>query len=155
MEDGVEPKRYFRVLKELDDFKAGDIVEFIEYYSDKIYRVAHIGSKKRWAVYASDVKELTLSEVYEEVMKPEPILNDRLDAYAYGSHYAEASVQAIEAIQANMSTEAFVGYLRGNIIKYACRLGRKDKGLQEAEKIKRYAEWLVDTLKGEIVNPRR
>lgn len=57
-------------------------------------------------------------------------------------------------MQANMTPEEFRGFLKGNIIKYACRCGRKDDALKEAEKIKRYAEWLVLSLQEYEINPR-
>ena len=46
-----------------------------------------------------------------------------------------------------------MGFLRGNIIKYICRLGKKDEVTKETTKILRYAEWLDKVAKGEKVNP--
>ena len=71
----------------------------------------------------------------------------------YDAHYL-GDVQPIELMQSAMSTEAFMGFLRGNIIKYACRLGKKDDVAKETTKILRYAEWLDKVAKGEKVNPR-
>lgn len=72
----------------------------------------------------------------------------------HDTHY-QTQIQPLEAMQANMTKEEFIGFLKGNIIKYACRCGRKDEALKEAEKIQRYAEWLVVTLKGEKIDPRK
>ena len=69
------------------------------------------------------------------------------------SHYV-TSIQPIEVMQANMTHEEFIGFLKGNIMKYTCRCGRKDEPVKEAEKIKEYAKWLVQAYKGEIINPR-
>ena len=71
----------------------------------------------------------------------------------YDAHYL-GDVQPIELMQSAMSKEAFMGFLRGNIIKYACRLGKKDGVAKETTKILRYAEWLDKVAKGEKVNPR-
>lgn len=71
----------------------------------------------------------------------------------YDAHY-QGDVQPIELMQSAMSAEAFMGFLRGNIIKYACRLGKKDDVAKETTKILRYAEWLDKVAKGEKVNPR-
>ena len=71
----------------------------------------------------------------------------------YDAHY-QGDVQPIELMQSAMSAEAFMGFLRGNIIKYACRLGKKDDAAKETTKILRYAEWLDKVAKGEKVNPR-
>ena len=72
----------------------------------------------------------------------------------HDSHYQTAH-QPIEVMQANMTKEELIGFLKGNIIKYACRCGRKDDPLKEADKIKRYAGWLVDVLQGKTIDPRK
>lgn len=70
------------------------------------------------------------------------------------AHYVSLH-QPIETMQANMSPEAFQGVLRGNIIKYACRMGKKDAAEREAQKICRYAEWLLQAIQGETIDPRK
>lgn len=70
-----------------------------------------------------------------------------------GDKHYQTRIQPIETMQANMTPEEFQGFCKGNIIKYACRCGRKDEPLKEAEKIVDYAKWLVASLKGEIINP--
>lgn len=72
------------------------------------------------------------------------------------NHY-DTLHQPIETMQANMTAEAFRGYLRGNIIKYTCRMGRKDgeAELKEAKKILDYAKWLVESLEGKTIDPRK
>lgn len=72
----------------------------------------------------------------------------------YHDEHYQTDHQPIEVMQANMTGEELVGFLKGNIIKYACRCGRKDAALKEAQKIKRYAGWLVDFLEGKKINPR-
>ena len=72
----------------------------------------------------------------------------------YDAHYVSLH-QPVETMQANMSPEAFQGFLRGNIIKYACRMGKKDAAEKEAQKICRYAEWLLQAIKGETIDPRK
>ena len=62
--------------------------------------------------------------------------------------------QPIETMQSNMTHDEMIGFLKGNIIKYACRCGKKDEPLKEAEKIKQYAEWLCIVLSGGTINPR-
>lgn len=71
----------------------------------------------------------------------------------HDTHY-QTKTQPLETMQANMTHEEFIGFLKGNIIKYACRSGRKDDPLKEAEKIQRYAGWLVEAIKGNIIDPR-
>ncbi len=69
-------------------------------------------------------------------------------------HYSGRRIEAIEAMQANMTEDEFIGYLKGNIMKYICRIGRKDDPKQEVEKVVVYADWLKKVLNGEIINPK-
>ena len=73
---------------------------------------------------------------------------------AYDEHY-QGDVEPIELMQAQMTREAFMGFLRGNIIKYASRFGKKDNEstIKEAAKIRVYAEWLEVAARGDVVNP--
>ena len=75
------------------------------------------------------------------------------DADVKNKHYI-SDHQPIETMQSNMTHEELIGFLKGNIIKYACRCGKKDEPLKEAEKIKQYAEWLCIVLSGGTINPR-
>lgn len=59
-------------------------------------------------------------------------------------HYEKQNIQPWEIMERNFTTEEFVAYLKGNIIKYTLR----DKGqdLLDAEKIKHYAEKLIEVI---------
>lgn len=59
-------------------------------------------------------------------------------------HYEELNIQPWEIIERNFTTEEFVAYLKGNIIKYTLR--DKGQALTDAEKIKHYAEKLIEVL---------
>lgn len=72
----------------------------------------------------------------------------------YDEHY-QTEHQPIEVMQANMTQDEFMGYLKGNITKYVLRMGRKDDVKKEAAKIRRYAQWLEQAVNGEIINPRK
>ena len=50
-----------------------------------------------------------------------------------------------------MTPAAFQGFLRGNIIKYAARLGKKDDPIKESAKLLQYAIWLHQSVGGEEV----
>lgn len=62
-------------------------------------------------------------------------------------HYKQTSKQPIELMHELLTHEQFIGFLHGNIIKYALRLGYKDDRVKEAEKIEQYASWLVSILR--------
>lgn len=82
-----------------------------------------------------------------DVSQIEPYLTSvRLDVSS-NPHY-QTAVQPIETMQANMTREELIGFLKGNIIKYVCRCGRKDDVPKETAKIKQYAEWLDEVANG-------
>lgn len=70
------------------------------------------------------------------------------------THYQVGSKQPIEIMQEVMSPEEFQGFCRGNVIKYALRLGHKDDPVKEAGKIEQYAKWLRMALEGKTIDPR-
>lgn len=59
-------------------------------------------------------------------------------------HYEELNIQPWEIMERNFTTEEFVAYLKGNIIKYTLR--DKGQALTDAEKIKHYAEKLIKVI---------
>lgn len=60
-------------------------------------------------------------------------------------HYEKLNIQPWEIMERNFTTEEFVAYLKGNIIKYTLR--DKGQAVTDAEKIKHYAEKLIEVLK--------
>jgi hypothetical protein len=58
------------------------------------------------------------------------------------SHYTSGAVECIDAIEAALGPEGFIAFLRGQVIKYNWRLGRKDAPPQDAGK----AKWYMDKL---------
>lgn len=60
-------------------------------------------------------------------------------------HYETLNIQPWEIMEANFTTEEFIAYLKGNIIKYTLR--SKGQDLSDAEKIKHYAEKLIEVQK--------
>lgn len=70
-------------------------------------------------------------------------------------HYnAAGDFQPIEVMQASMPPEQFIGFLRGNVIKYTMRAGRKDDMRREIDKVIQYATWWRQAVDGKIIDPR-
>lgn len=59
-------------------------------------------------------------------------------------HYADRKYQSILVMEDSMSTEAFKGYLKGNVMKYISRAGKKDKTSQDLNKAATYLQWLIE-----------
>ncbi|UVX31488.1 nucleotide kinase [Klebsiella phage VLCpiA1e] len=66
------------------------------------------------------------------------------DAVNSPKHYASGSVECIEAIKASMSSEAFCGYLKGNVQKYLWRYEKKVAPLEDLHKAQVYLRWLIE-----------
>lgn len=62
-----------------------------------------------------------------------------------GEHYKQMGVQPWDVID-TWPIEQQIGYHRGNVLKYTMRLGNKDERLQEAKKIRHYADKLIEVL---------
>lgn len=63
------------------------------------------------------------------------------------SHYTSGKVECIDAIEAALGPEGFIAFLRGQVLKYNWRLGKKDAPAQEAGKAKWYMDLLERKLK--------
>jgi|TARA_R110000824_G_scaffold104160_2_gene247171 hypothetical protein len=63
-------------------------------------------------------------------------------------HYNQGGVECIEAIESMLSVEEFIGYLRGNSLKYRWRFRYKN-GLQDLEKAMWYEKKLEILLRKE------
>jgi hypothetical protein len=59
-----------------------------------------------------------------------------------GTHYKDMALQPWDVMQAVMSHEEFVGFLKGNIIKYSMRAGLKQGANDDAEKARHYRQKL-------------
>jgi hypothetical protein len=55
-----------------------------------------------------------------------------------GNHYKDMGMQPWEVMRAVLTDEEFIGFLKGNVIKYAMRQGKKSGADDDAEKAKHY-----------------
>jgi hypothetical protein len=61
-------------------------------------------------------------------------------------HYKAGGIETIDFIEAKLTREEFIGYLKGNALKYASRVGKKDDAEVDAGKMAWYAMKLRDML---------
>tara|TARA_R100000152_G_C6733521_1_gene157928 strand:- start:247 stop:555 length:309 start_codon:yes stop_codon:yes gene_type:complete len=64
------------------------------------------------------------------------------DLVNHPAHYNNGKIECIEAIEAMLTHEEFIGYLRGNSLKYRWRFRYKN-GIQDLDK----ADWYENKLK--------
>jgi hypothetical protein len=68
-------------------------------------------------------------------------MNRADDMQVSGTHYKDMPIQPWAVMEAVLTHDEFVGFLKGNIIKYSLRAGRKD-GSDDAGKAKHYLQKL-------------
>lgn len=74
---------------------------------------------------------------------PKPIVN----LVDHPQHYNQSDeIECIDAIEAALGREQFIGFLRGQVIKYTWRLGLKDDPVQDASKVQWYQNKLIEVL---------
>ena len=98
---------------------------------------------------ACESKHPYLGGLVGEVTLPDPPF--------YDEHYASMEgLEPIELMQLVLSLPEFVGFLKGNIIKYTLRAGKKQGEAAEKDvaKAKRYTEWLMKLGYKMPINPK-
>lgn len=70
-------------------------------------------------------------------------------------HYNNGKVECIEAIEASMSNEEFIGYLKGNALKYLWRYRYKQNAVADLEKSNWYLSRLTDFYKDNDIDSER
>lgn len=87
-----------------------------------------------------------LSE-YFELAEDEPAVKEDTqevsDNVNSPKHYASQSIECIVAMEAMLSKEEFIGYLRGNIFKYQWRYKQKN-GMEDLKKAQWYQSKLIE-----------
>lgn len=70
------------------------------------------------------------------------------------SHYTKGGIDTIDFMEAKMTFEEYIGFMRGNVIKYISRSSFKGQEIKDLKKAAWYLNRLIDTLemKQEIKN---
>jgi len=69
------------------------------------------------------------------------------DKQVGGTHYKDLDITPWEVMEVLLTPEEFRGFLKGNIIKYAMRQGKK--GSDDGNKAKHYKEKIEEIIKKE------
>lgn len=119
----------------------------VEFPSDKIQRFMNLG---RWFIF----KDGELWAVTDDVRKHKDVPEDspREGTPEEATHY-KGAVEPLELMAKTMTKEEFIGFLKGNAIKYAFRAGRKkgESPEKDATKFKIYSEWLSRVYKNQPI----
>ncbi len=103
-------------------------------------RVKEIGRDPKFQVQWLDVEEDE-----EDVPNEHPVFGDT-NMVDNPPHYNNGSIECIEAIEAMLSRDEYIGYLRGNALKYMWRFRYKQKPFEDLRKARWYEERLIKFL---------
>ncbi len=96
--------------------------------------------------FAQTVDDFKIPPMYPDVPPGHP---------RKASHYQLTLLQPLEIMQRTMTKEEFIGFLKGNIIKYSIRGGHKEGESPEKDltKVNTYHRWLILAEQGQMINP--
>lgn len=63
-----------------------------------------------------------------------------------GSHYKDMTIQPWQLMEIVLTPEEFIGFLKGNILKYSLRQGKKAGADDDGAKALHYAQKLAEIL---------
>lgn len=112
-------------------FVIGELVEITKVYQDGRSYDAMNDEGDWWAVEESEISDVGFT-----------LPKDKPDMVNSPSHYGSGSIECIEYIEDFLTTEEYIGYLRGNIAKYNHRWRYKG-GLQDLKKSQYYHNRLI------------
>jgi len=69
------------------------------------------------------------------------------DLQVSGNHYKDMPIQPWHVMESVLTREEFIGFLKGNVIKYSLRAGRKE-GSDDAGKARHYMQKLSEVTNG-------
>lgn len=116
----------------LHGFAHGQIVEIVSIIKlpSEGYGYKAKDEKDTWLVVEGDISDRTFDPPSQ---KPDMVNSP--------AHYGNGKIECIEYIEDFLTTEEYVGYLRGNIAKYLHRFRYKN-GVEDLKK----AEWYLNRL---------
>ena len=132
-ERGWKEGDLFTYISDDGYFPEGDIIELVEDDGDNCPLFRSVESGDAYFVYTFEVKPY-MAPVEDKDMVNSP------------SHYNSGDIECIDAIEAALTPEEFVGYLKGNQLKYIWRMGKKGDAAQDLDKSMWYGRKLMETI---------
>lgn len=129
-------------------FKVGDKVRVTEYSNKSYIGLQGVITEISDGPYPISVD---LGNVGNHAISPQQLTHDdKPSEYEQDTglidkqeHYTANGIQPIDLMKQNFTSEAFQGFLEGNIIKYVLRHRRKNK-VEDLRKAMTYLTWLIE-----------
>lgn len=137
----------FEVVEDSVGFNIGTTVTFIREDEHGVHIMAwfkgvtKFGRVDEWPVLLTRVVPYV-----EETTPTSKALYGEEDMVNSPSHYNSGDIECIDAIEAALTPEEFVGYLKGNQLKYIWRMGKKGDAAQDLDKSMWYGRKLMETI---------
>ena len=93
-----------------------------------------------------DFRKVLGPQAWRTAAPSSPVRAD--DVQVDGSHYKDMSMQPWTVMESVLTRDEFIGFLKGNIIKYAMRAGQKAGATKDGEKARHYKQKLDEVLNG-------
>ena len=151
---------YYVVKGDTYLFPKGTIVRREVSFTDDKDTVRFIVGNKMGYLSPADVEEIPPVQPLAQIVDDFEIPPSDTPEVPQGhprksSHYQLTLLQPLEIMQRTMTKEEFIGFLKGNIIKYSIRGGHKEGESPEKDltKVNTYHRWLRLAEQGQMINP--
>ena len=159
MEPNVQPKKlsmsakireYLRTNPKEKPQKVAEVlgVKLALVYAVKKYDKDRAARAKKKKVAVS--KHLPVYDKITEILQRPDTLPEvkplTVSMVNHPPHYMVGGIETIKFIEAKLTKEEFVGYLKGNVLKYGSRIGSKGAAALDAGKLAWYADKLHEVL---------
>jgi hypothetical protein len=143
----------------IEDIKVGMLVSDA---GGGVGTVARLHGNEVWCKWEDSDNEMwefasSLTPVVEPCEDKPVAVREDVGSAATSKHYNSKPIQPIELMQALMSPEEFVGFCKGNFIKYSMRAGSKEgeNSDKDTNKAKQYFMWWKLAEEGVTIDPRK
>ena len=110
---------------------------------------ATFGIKWYAEIVTDNDKVMTINDDFDFVKVNEPFTR-KFDMDKRPSHYeGKDGIDVIDFLYQQLPFEEFKGFMKGNMIKYPVRSGRKENEIEDIKKARNYADRLLEKLEVE------
>lgn len=139
-EQYITDERILRMLKELENYELPE-------------KFDKVGEATRLAKIQEKVEEAraAVKPHVEEICQQPSITRNLGKEYEHVNHppHYQGKVEAIDYIWDKLTKEEYIGFLKGSILKYVSRLGKKEDDLADAKKATWYLAKLIQAYEKE------
>lgn len=153
-------------MTRIAELKKGDVIEFIDHVNDQqLMQLAIVNSVQgvddlaygvtNWAAEVEKMngEKVIIDNNWDFVKSNKPFnrkinySGDIAPVDTTPDHYkGSENIDVIDFLYQQLPFEQFKGFMKGNMIKYPVRAGRKDDELEDFKKARDYAERLIEKM---------